>query len=108
TMAAPAIAQPGLVPQRARFLEALLACGAAGRQLVSEPDAGSEIASLQTTAQPDGDGWFVSGTKVCASFAQYADWGMLLARTSSGTTKHRGISWFALPMDQPGVEVRPI
>ena len=107
-LAAPTIAQAGSAQQRARFIPAILAGEAAWCQLFSEPDAGSDLASLRTTAQPDGDGWVVSGTKVWTSFAQYADWGMLLARTSSGTTKHRGISWFALPMDQPGVEVRPI
>ncbi len=77
-------------------------------QLFSEPGAGSDLASLTATAELDGDEWVVSGQKVWNTSAHHADLGMLLARTDWGTAKHRGISYFVLPMRQSGVEVRPI
>jgi alkylation response protein AidB-like acyl-CoA dehydrogenase len=78
-------------------------------QLFSEPGAGSDLAGLATRAQPDGDGgWLVTGQKVWSTGAATADYGLLLARTDPGVPKHAGISCFALPMRQPGVEVRPL
>jgi len=78
-------------------------------QLFSEPGAGSDLAGLATRAVPDGDGgWLVTGQKVWSTGAATADLGLLLARTDPGVPKHAGISCFALPMRQPGVEVRPL
>ncbi len=78
-------------------------------QLFSEPGAGSDLAGLATRAVPDGDGgWLVTGQKVWSTGAATADFGLLLARTDPAVPKHAGISCFALPMRQPGVEVRPL
>jgi alkylation response protein AidB-like acyl-CoA dehydrogenase len=78
-------------------------------QLFSEPGAGSDLAGLATRAVPDGDsGWLVTGQKVWSTGAATADFGLLLARTDHAVPKHAGISCFALPMRQPGVEVRPL
>ena len=68
----------------------------------SEPDAGSDLASLQTAARRDGDGWFVSGQKIWTSYATMADWCFLLARTSRGEKKQQGLTIFLVPMDDPG------
>ncbi len=77
-------------------------------QLFSEPGAGSDLAGLQTAAVRDGDEWIVNGQKVWTSGGQYADYGILIARTSPDKPKHRGITYFAFPMLQEGVEVRPL
>ena len=77
-------------------------------QLFSEPAAGSDLAGLQTSAVLDGEEWVVNGQKVWTSGGQYADFGILIARTSPDAPKHRGITYFAFPMVQPGVDVRPL
>ena len=77
-------------------------------QLFSEPGSGSDLAGLTTSAYLDGDEWVVNGQKLWSTSAHHADHGMLLARTDWDVPKHAGISWFALPMHQPGVEARPL
>jgi alkylation response protein AidB-like acyl-CoA dehydrogenase len=74
----------------------------------SEPEAGSDLASLRTAARQDGDGWLISGQKIWTSYATMAQWCFLLARTSRGEKKQQGITVFLVPMDASGIEVRPI
>ena len=94
--------------QRARHLPAILDGSTVWCQAFSEPDAGSDLASLRTTARRDGDRYLVNGQKVWASRADHADRAILLARTSAELERHRGISFFLLDMQSPGVTVRPI
>lgn len=76
--------------------------------LYSEPDAGSDLAAVRTTAVRDGDRWIVNGQKVWTSGAGTADYALLIARTDWDMPKHRGLSYFLMPMDQPGIEIRPL
>ena len=91
-----------------RFLRPLLLDQVAMCLLYSEPGAGSDLAGLRTTAVRDGDEWVVNGQKVWTSGGKDADYGMLIARTNWDVPKHRGITFFWLPMRQAGVEVRPL
>jgi alkylation response protein AidB-like acyl-CoA dehydrogenase len=77
-------------------------------QFYSEPEAGSDLAGIRTTARRDGDTWVISGSKIWSTGAQHADWAMCLARTDWDVPKHRGLTWFAVPTDAKGVTVRPI
>ena len=77
-------------------------------QLFSEPGAGSDLAGLTTRAEQDGEEYIVNGQKVWTSLGQTADMGMLIARTNVDVPKHQGISWMAIDMAQPGVEIRPL
>lgn len=107
-LAAPTIADHGSQDQIDRFIPPILTGRVAWCQLFSEPNAGSDLAGLQTRAELDGEEWSISGQKVWTSQGHYADYGMLVARTDPEKPKHRGLSYFALPMDQEGVEVRPL
>ncbi len=104
----PAILRFGTEEQKRYHLPKMAGGEALWCQGFSEPDAGSDLASLQTTARPDGDGWVVSGQKIWTSYAQVADWCVLAARTGPPDSRHLGISLFLVPMDRPGIEVRPI
>lgn len=91
-----------------KFIRPLMMDEIAMCLLYSEPGAGSDLAGIRTTAVRDGDEWVVNGQKVWTSGARDADYGMLIARTDWDQPKHRGITFFFLPMKQPGVEVRPL
>ena len=106
-MAVPIILQYGTDEQKKRFVPAALRADEIWCQLYSEPEAGSDLASLRTTAVLDGDEWVVNGQKVWTSGAHLSDMGVLLARTGD-EARHRGISMLLIPMNQPGVEVRPL
>ena len=93
---------------REKYLRGLLVGQIHGCLLYSEPGAGSDLASLRTSAVREGSRWRISGQKVWTSGAQYADYGLLVARTDRTKPKHGGITFFVLSMRQPGVEVRPI
>ena len=108
SMAAPVLFVHGSDDQRARWLPALATGEERWCQFFSEPDAGSDLASVRTQAVSDGNGWLVNGQKVWNSGTLTADRGILLARTDPDVPKHRGLSFFVIDIDQPGIEVRPI
>jgi alkylation response protein AidB-like acyl-CoA dehydrogenase len=105
---APALAKFGSDAQRARYLRKLFTCEEFWCQLFSEPEAGSDLASLRTRAVREGSSWRVNGHKVWTTMAHIASRGLLLARTSSDQPRHGGITAFVLDMTAPGVEVRPL
>jgi alkylation response protein AidB-like acyl-CoA dehydrogenase len=106
--AGPTLLMAGTRRQREDYLFDMLSGDAFWCQLFSEPESGSDLASLRTTAVRDGDEWVVNGQKIWTSGAQYAKYGILLARTDVHADKHHGITYFVCPMDLPGIDVRPI
>lgn len=94
--------------QRRRFLPPIVMGDEIWCQGYSEPGAGSDLANVQTRARLDGSEWIVDGQKVWTSWAQWSDWCFVLCRTDPESRRHRGLSYLLVPMQQPGVEVRPI
>ena len=104
----PTIIVHGTEAQKQRYLKKMLTAEEIWCQLYSEPNAGSDLASLKTRAEDQGDHFLVNGQKIWTSSGPIADWGILLARTDPKVAKHQGISCVLLNMRQPGVEVRPL
>ena len=107
-LAAPTIIAHASDELQQRLLPSILDGQHGWCQLFSEPGAGSDLAGLQTRAERDGDEWVITGQKVWTSLGQWADFGILIARSDPDAPKHRGITYFAFPMLQDGVEVRPL
>jgi alkylation response protein AidB-like acyl-CoA dehydrogenase len=105
---APLLATAGSPEQQARYIEPMLRGDDVWCELFSEPEAGSDLASLRTTAVRDGAGYRVNGVKIWTSQAHVARYGLLLARTDPAAAKHRGISCFVVAMDAPGISQQPI
>ena len=108
TMAGPTVASHGSDELQGRLLRRMFTGEDAWCQLFSEPGAGSDLAGLGTRAVRDGDEWVISGQKVWNTLAHIADRGMLVTRTDPDVPKHKGLTYFALDMHAPGVEVRPL
>jgi alkylation response protein AidB-like acyl-CoA dehydrogenase len=107
-LVAPTVAAFGTREQQARFIRPFLRTEELCCQLFSEPGAGSDLAGLSTSAVRDGDEWVVNGQKVWSSGARFSAWGELICRTDPSVPKHGGLTAFLLPLDLPGVDVRPI
>jgi alkylation response protein AidB-like acyl-CoA dehydrogenase len=104
----PCLMVSGNPEQNARFLPSIVAAETIWCQGFSEPDAGSDLASLRTSARQDGDTFVVSGQKIWSSFSAFADWCLLLTRTGDPKDRHHNLTMLLMPLHQKGVEVRPI
>jgi alkylation response protein AidB-like acyl-CoA dehydrogenase len=107
-MLGPAVMAHGSEEQKQRHLDPLLTGDEVWCQLFSEPAAGSDLAGIQTRAVQDDGGWRVTGQKVWTTNAQHAAFGLLLARTDADVPKHKGLTMFIVPMDAPGISIRPL
>ncbi len=107
-LAAPTLMAHGTEAQKARWLPSILDASVLFCQLFSEPDAGSDLASLRTSATRVEGGWRLTGQKVWTSYAQFADWGICLARSNPDAPKRKGITFFVVDMHATGVDVRPL
>ncbi|MBV8982081.1 MAG: acyl-CoA dehydrogenase family protein [Acidimicrobiia bacterium] len=107
-LAGPTLLAHGSPEQKARWLSKILSAEELWCQLFSEPGAGSDLASVSTRATEVEGGWVLNGQKVWTSYAQFADWGVCLARTDAEASKHKGISYLVVDMRATGVEVRPL
>jgi len=103
-----AVQKFGTPEQQAKHLHASLRADHVWCQLFSEPGAGSDLGSLSTKAERDGDRFIINGQKVWCSGGRYSNWGILMARTNPDAPKHEGISFFLLDMSLPGIEIRPL
>jgi alkylation response protein AidB-like acyl-CoA dehydrogenase len=107
-LAAPALFAHGTEEQRLRFLPPIVRNEEVWCQLFSEPGAGSDLASLATRAERDGDAWVIDGQKVWTTWAHLSDWAVLLARTDGDVPKRKGLTYFLINLHQPGVDIRPL
>ncbi|NNE72497.1 MAG: acyl-CoA dehydrogenase [Acidimicrobiales bacterium] len=105
---APTVELFGTPEQKEQFVAAFLQAELLCCQLFSEPGAGSDLAALGCKAERDGDEWVLNGQKVWSSGAQFSEWGELIARSDPDAPKHKGLTAFLIPMDLPGIEIRPI
>ena len=104
----PTLIAYGTTEQQQRFLPKILDVTELWCQGYSEPGAGSDLANVSTTAELDGDQWVINGQKVWTSMAHLSQWCFVVARTEKGSKRHAGLSYLLVPLDQPGVEIRPI
>ena len=107
-MGGPVLAAHGTDEQREKWLRKMFTAEEIWCQMFSEPDAGSDVAGLSARAVRDGDEWIVNGQKVWTTLAHVSRWGMLVVRTDPDVPKHKGLSYFIVDMESPGVEVRPL
>jgi len=107
-MLGPTIMAHGSDAQKKRYLREMARGQEVWCQLFSEPDAGSDLAGLRTSATRDGDEWILNGQKIWSTGAQFSDWGMIVTRSDPNAAKHDGLTYFIVDMHAPGIEVRPI